>query len=617
MTTTLGRELIRAKLPDKYKGYADRVLDKKTTTELMTAIASDDPDGYIDILQNLNNIGQAVVSTYGRSAALPFRDMKVSSNVKALNNQLKQLIDKVLNDDSMTSKQKEDKIKALGYKYTQKVEDAVFADHDRRHTALASQINSGSRGNKTQLMQLGFGNMLMKDALNRDMPNLMIDPYSLGASPTGYWVSASSGRKGYYDVQAATGQAGYLGKRVTAATHDTVISMQDCGTTDTGVPFPANSEKNVGAVLLRPWHNYPAGTVVTSKMVSEADDDEEMILRSPTTCKARHGVCAKCNGLGENGKFPGIGEFVSLNAARSFVEPVTQGAVGSKHKGGVGGKLVEDPEGPDQPTGFRSLERMFTTPSNFPGGAVLAPNDGTVSKIQDAAQGGTYVTVGDKTVYCSPARTLKVKVGDKVYAGDTLTNGVPNPLEVVSMKGLGAGRYYFTNKLNSLLKELGWGTDRRNVESFTRALINKVQITDPDGYGNYMPGDIVDYSAIVADYEPREGSKTVSVDKAANQYLEKPVLYYTVGTRITPEVANTLKKYKFDTVTVSDKEPPFAAKFLRPAEALQHDQNWLPRLAGERLRDGLFDAARTGVTDAWDSPSYVDKIVIEPFKPFK
>lgn len=768
MLTTLGRELIRAKLPDKFKGYADQTLDKKTLTALMTEIAKDDPEGYIDVLQDLNNIGQEVVSTYGRDTSLSYADLKVDNEIKSLNKMLRKAIKGILNDDSLTSEQKEEKVKSLGYRYTHKVQDAVFQDQDRRGTSLASQINSGSRGNKAQLMQLQFGNMLMKDALNRDIPYLMLDPFIHGASPMSYWVSASSGRKGFYDVQAATGQAGYLGKQVTAATHRTIIEKEDCGTTDTGVPFPADSSKNVGAVLLRPFHKYPAGTVVTEKMVAEADPDEEMILRSPTTCKCKDGICAKCNGLGENGKFPAIGEYVPLNAARSFVEPVTQGGISclhpgtpvrmadwsikalhdvqvgdwvmgvhmdgtyepalvtrtfdqgivpmyltkfnqdrkacrikalasttchkmllslagepptitevgtkgelvaacqvtgpassaertrrpllervyqeyigdmpaldieidndshlfllanglivsnSKHGAGLGGKKYVDPDGPDQPHGFRSLERLFMAPKNFPGGAVLAPQDGIVSNVQKAAQGGHYITVGNKTLYCSPDRTITVKPGDKVSAGDVLTNGVPNPAEVMDLKGLGEGRRYFTNKLNEILKSQGWATDRRNLEAFTRSMISKVKITDPDGYRSYLPGDIVDYNELVADYEPREGSVTVEADKALNKYLEKPALYFSVGTKVTPAVAQQLKKYKFDTVTVSDKEPPFKAQFLRPAVVLQNDRNWLPRLAGERLQPALFDAAQKGITDEYDSSSYVDKIVAAPFKP--
>lgn len=612
--TTLGRELVRKKLPDKYKDWADKSLDKKTIIALTTQMAKDDPNKYVQTLQDLLGIAEKVVSVYGRDAALSYSDSVPDKRTMKLNQQLHDVIDKILDNPFLSEEQKEEKIKDLGYKYTQKVQDIVFSDQDKRKTALANQINSGSRGNKVQLMQLMFGNMMMKDALNRDIPLLHMDPYVFGTSPFSYWVSASSGRKGFYDVQAATGQAGYLGKQVTNVTHDTVIEKDDCGTTDTGIPFPANDTQNVGAVLLRPFHKHPAGTIVTPEIVAEAGDDEEMILRSPITCKCEYGVCAKCNGLGENGKFPGIGEYVNLSAARTFVEPLTQASISSKHTGGVGGKRVIDPEGEDQPTGFRAIERMFMVPENFPGGAVLAPIDGIVSSIRPAAQGGNYITVGAQTIYCSPERTFKVKTGDKVYAGDVLTNGVPNPKEVVHYKGLGEGRRYYVDKLNSILKESGAGTDRRNIEAFTRSMINKVRITDPDGYKSFLPGDVVSYSEVLAGYKPRDDAKEVMPDKAIDKYLEAPVLNYSIGTKITPEVAKRLNKYKFNKIVVSPTPPPFEDEFMRPSAALQNDRNWLPRISGERLFSSLFDSAQRGITDSYDSPSYVDKIIAAPFK---
>ena len=116
MLTTLGRELIRAKLPDKFKGYADQTLDKKTLTARMTEIAKDDPEGYIDVLQDLNNIGQEVVSTYGRDTSLSYADLKVDNEIKSLNKMLRKAIKGILNDDSLTSEQKEEKVKSLGYR---------------------------------------------------------------------------------------------------------------------------------------------------------------------------------------------------------------------------------------------------------------------------------------------------------------------------------------------------------------------------------------------------------------------------------------------------------------------------------------------------------------------
>lgn len=103
-------------------------------------------------------------------------------------------------------------------------------DAIKRKSGFASQMLSGSRGNPIQMMQMLFGNMMMRDALNRDIPYIAVDPYAQGVSPMAYWVGASSGRKGTYDVQAATARAGYLGKQATNITHATPISMQDCGT---------------------------------------------------------------------------------------------------------------------------------------------------------------------------------------------------------------------------------------------------------------------------------------------------------------------------------------------------------------------------------------------------
>ena len=97
-------------------------------------------------------------------------------------------------------------------------------------------------------------------------------------------------------------------------------------------------------------------------------------------------------------------------------------------------------------------------------------------------------------------------------------------------------------------------------------------------------------------------------------YLERPALNYTLGTRVAPQVAKALASRGFGQARASPDPLPFEPEFMRPAAALQNDRNWLPRLSGERLYDSLFDAARRGMTDSWDSASYVDKIVASPFR---
>lgn len=977
--TTIGRQIVRGVLPQKYKNYADGQLNKGTIQKLTTAMAKQDPDAYINILQDLNTIGQRVVSVYGKDTTITLDDIDTGAQVRNASNKLKQLINNVVNSDNLTQQQKQQKIIDLGYKYTEKLRQVAVDDAHKRKTGIANQIKSGSRGNAVQLMQLVIGDMMMKDAANRDIPYLAMASYADGDSPMSYWASAMSGRKSTYDVQAATGKVGYLGKQATNITHNTPIAIYDCGTKNTGIPVKAQSTDNVGALLLRPWHNHPAGSVVTQKMVAQAGPDDQMVIRSPITCRAHNGVCALCSGIQENGKLPVIGSYVAMNAAKTFIQPLTQNGISclhgdtlvrmadwsvkkikdievgdmvigsdqqgncrpvkvnyvfnngiqpvwkstlslsksqqieimstlqhkfliacdkdpikllplkveankkslglartiknieqpvhepmafllgllcgdgcyskgvkgqvhlscadpilveylqqylkpfgmkislcagqkiyyglskierghqknparlklqqygmmgkysyqktmpsnfrhwdewsikqfisglvtadghigwhsrcprfnigstskqlleqivqvfqryvaiptlhissnayegkqtlhliqisslykvaqilnwldlkgikqktkqtilkaiqqrdpqalvpgskqevaklikqefvgnlevfdievdhpshlfllangvisknSKHGSGIGGKKAEDPDGDDQPTGFQSIQRMLLAPKVFPGGAVLAPSDGRVSDIRQAPQGGWFVTVNQNTTYVPVARRITVKPGDVVQAGDTLTNGVPNPMQIVKYKGIGQGRRYFTRKLNQLLPKAGAGTLRRNLQQFSRAMINKVKITNDQGYGGYYPGDIVDYDDIAQKWTPRDDSKQLPVDKAADTYLQQPTLYYSIGTRITPNVIKNLKKYDIKTITTNSNPPPFEPQFVRSKQVLANDKHWLPRLAGERLTDSLFDAAQRGITDQYGSSSFVDKIIVDPYKP--
>lgn len=607
--------MLRQALPEKYKSYADNQLPAKKQDQLVTALAKEDPQAYIDILQKLNAVGQFTVSTYGKDTTVTLDDLDAGAQVLNANKKLKELVSATLNRSDLTTKQKQQKIVQLGYKYTAKMKDLGLSDASRRKTGIANQIASGSRGNPVQLMQLIIGDMLMKDAANKDIPYLALMPYVQGDSPMSYWASGMSGRKSTYDTQAATGMVGYLNKQATGTTHNTPIAIRDCQTTDTGIAVKANDPQNIGSLLLKPWKGYPANTPVTEAMLKQADDQDQIIVRSPTTCKAHQGVCAMCSGIQETGKLPAIGSYVALNAMKTFIQPLTQSGLSSKHGSGMGGKKVQQPDGDDQPTGFQSIQRMLLAPKVFPGGAVLSKVDGRVTSVRQAPQGGSYITVGNTTVYSPVARTVKVKVGDQVQAGDVLTNGVPNPMELVQYKGIGQGRQYFANKLFQLLPKSGAGTARRNLQQFSRAMINKVRITADQGFGGYYPGDIADYDDIADKWVPRDDSKQLDLKKATGKYLEAPTLYYSIGTRITPKVAKKLQKYGYDKVIANDNPPPFEPQFISAKFFTQVDKNWLPRLSGQRLQASVFQAARRGITDPYDSPSYIDKIIIKPFDP--
>jgi hypothetical protein len=67
---------------------------------------------------------------------------------------------------------------------------------------------------------------------------------------------------------------------------------------------------------------------------------------------------------------------------------------------------------------------------------------------------------------------------------------------VVKHKGLGAGRLYYANRLYKILEDSGAKNDRRSIEVLARGALRHVRITDDQGYGNYLPDDIVDYNTL-------------------------------------------------------------------------------------------------------------------------
>ena len=612
MATTLGRELLRQRLPERYKKYADTLWDKNTVEKVLTQIATEDPDGYVDILQGLNDLGRKVVTGYGKEASLSVKDFKQSAPILHLQQSAMKAFRAIYNNPRLTDEQKEKAIHDLNRKLYSKAQDIVYNDHQQRNTSLGSQMAAGVRGNKSQLMQLALGNVAISDAAGRPVPFTFVENYSSGVSPLTYWLGSNSSRKGYIDVQFATADAGYLSKQIANATHSTPISMTDCGTTDTGIPVKANDSQNLGAVLLKPYKGFKPGTVIDKKFLADANEDDDIIVRSPITCQAKGGICSHCAGLQENGRFAPVGEYLALTAAKSFSEPLTQAAVGSKHAGSVGAS----DDGDDMPSGFEAISQMLTLPSTFKAKAVLAPQAGTITNITDAPQGGQYITLNtlQKPLYVPNTRKVTVTVGDKVDPGDVLTNGIPNPKEITQYKGIGYGREYFTKAFSKMLKDSGAGTMRRNVEAFTRAFVNKVRITDPDGYKGFMPGDVVDYDDVIASWKPRSTATSVKPQQAIGQYLDKPVLYYTVGTPITREVANTLDKYKVDNITVDKEPPPFESELIRSQAYMLNDKDWMARLTGERIQPALFDAARQGSEAKYDSQSMYTRVMLTPYR---
>jgi hypothetical protein len=404
------------------------------------------------------------------------------------------------------------------------------------------------------------------------------------------------------DVQFATSDSGFLAKQITQAAHRAVVTEEDCGASDVGIPASGDDDEIVGSVLVRPVAGVPAGTEITKDHLKKLAG-KDVVVRSTTTCQAHEGICSKCSGRREDGKFPSVGDAIGVTAARAIAEPMTQAGLKSKHFGGV---FEQDDR---KVSGFKAIDQFVQVPQNFVGSATLASVDGSVAKIEKAPQGGYYVFIGAQEHYVPADRELQVKTGQRLEAGDVLSSGVPNPAEVVQHKGIGEGRRYFADKYREILRDNGAGNHRRNVEAIARGFINRVKITDPDGYSGHFLDDTVSYDDLAREYEPRSGYKIMKPSASVGMYLEKPVLHYSIGTRITPSVAKRLSSANYGNILVHADVPPFEPYVPRIMDTTSTDKDWITRMAGFNLKKSLLDAVQKGSTSEIGGTSYIPSLV--------
>lgn len=598
--TTLGREKVRELLPEGYKDFQG-ALDKKAVERLFTRLAKEDPDKYVEVDHKLSTLGVNVASLYGRSASLRLEDFKIPPGIRKRRDAMKAQVQKVYDSPLLTPEEKEKEAIRLVQDFSKNIDDDLLKEVAQGDGSFALQITSGSRGKSFQLRQLLLGNLISADSRGREVPYPSLEGYSEGTSPMAYWAASHGGRKGYVDVQFATADSGYFGKQLTNVSHRQVVTMEDCGTTE-GLELDGDDPDNVGTVLAKNAGPLKAGTILDDENVALVRG-KTIVGRSALNCKAKEGVCAKCAGVRETGSLPEIGDAVGITGARSFIEPLSQSALKSKHAGGEIGSTQK------HESGFQAVNKFFQVPAEFPGAATLAQVDGKVSKVSKAPQGGHYINVGSTQHYVPEGYELKVKEGDTVEAGDMMTEGMLNIKELVKHKGIGEGRVYFLNHLRDLLNRSDSGTNRRNLEYLSREFINKVRITAPDGLNGHLPDDVVNYNTLAADWTPREGAGLKTVTTANKLYLEQPYLHYTIGTRVTPRIAKKLQQAGIKTVMAHPDPPPFEPEVIRAQDYMSTDPDLMTRMAGENLKRVMTGAATRGATSQKDSTSYFPRLV--------
>ena len=167
-----------------------------------------------------------------------------------------------------------------------------------------------------------------------------------------YFIAAHGARKGLSDTALRTADSGYLTRRLVDVSQDIIVREQDCGTHD-GIEVwdikdgnqvvEKLEERLVGRYALENIVNpetneviVDTDTMITDKIAEEivASGIEAVKVRSVIGCRTKHGVCAKCYGMGlATREKAQIGEAIGIIAAQSIGEPGTQLTMRTIHSG--------------------------------------------------------------------------------------------------------------------------------------------------------------------------------------------------------------------------------------------------------------------------------------------
>lgn len=604
--TTIGKLLLKHTVQPHLHEDVAKTFDKKGIADFFQDLSKNEPHNYKKIVSDLTRLGFETSTRLGSS--VPLADLSPLDDKDERFDKLEVDLAKIKSEPG-SKKDKEHKTLELYDTFTKNLDKALMEAGKKKNHTLSKVIVSGSRGSAQQYRNTAGAVVLVSDAKGKALTDFPIrNSFADGLTIPEYLLHSYGTRTGAIDTKLSVSDSGFLSKQLSRASMPIRVEMYDCGT-DNGIPVKTTDTEQIGSYLARPVGGYKKNNEVTSAMLGDLRNRHilELIVRSPISCTASRdhhfgAVCQLCVGRRERNRFPSVGEYVGLTASSPLGEALAQGTLNAKHSSS-GANL-----GKTTATGFKLISQLTNIPKTFQDKAAIAEVDGVVSKIHKLPQGGSEIIIStaskDKVKHYVPTGfNPKVTEGQHVEEGDVLSEGLVNPADIVRHKGIGEGRKYYSDVLHTAFKESGMSVNHRNFQVLAKGAVDHVKITDPHGLGNHLPDAIVSYQSIEKDYHARPDSKQVRPDLALGEYLEAPILHYTIGTKITKSVIATLKTHHIDSITVNTKPPMFEPAMQRLLDVPGFVPDWAHQLYSTYLEKRLIGAVNEGMKSNLKGPS--------------
>lgn len=590
MPKTFGQYLLNDAIPTGYR--PKDVYSKKDLRANMLRLAKDDPARYTKTITEVKRLGDEFATNMGVSVGLD----DIEPMYKTRDAILKPALERI----------KKTKTKMQRQAIISATQDKLLAHAYTHPGTMGDMARSGARGSQLQLMRAVGAPAASSDEHDNLQGWLTMHSYSEGLRPSEWWANNREARMAEVNSRNEVTEPGDLSKILINNTSDQIVTSSDCGTRN-GLLISVTDIHILDRYTARIEHGLSRNTLMTPRVVSALQKKkvDRMLMRSPMTCEAQHGICQHCAGLNTQGVLNKVGINLGIRASQSLGEPLTQLALNARHGVRLSGS------NPLEATGLEGFRRLIESPASFKNKATLAPENGKVTAITKAPQGGYYIKVNATQAYIPQGLKPVVSVGALVHAGDVLSEGTPRPNEVVQYKGLGAGRAYLVDKLSGIYKDSNINVDRRHFEVLAKSTLNHVRIEavdDEDSASHgLVRGDVLDYNR----FRNIVGNKAqhTGLDRAEGKYLGEGALHHLVGTQITRPMIKELKDAGFTKVQTAVQAPFVSAVVLPATRNPLLNPDWLLRMGHRYLKQSLTEGAQKGQTSNIHGTSPVPGLV--------
>ena len=425
--TTLGRVIFNEILPRDYP-YDNSVQTKKHLSKVMADIfdlyGSDIMVHTADALKDLAFEYETIASISTAKDDYPtydeIDDFIAEGDAKTA------LIQQDYNDGLTTDEERYKLTIANWRDIDKKISDFLSSKLSEMDTDIAVMVNSGARGNISNIKLASAEIGIMVDINNNEIELPVKSSYKKGLNTLESFIATRGARQGQVSTALRTADSGYLTRRLVDVSQDVFTTDEEAAdpgftvykyeTELSGISFVARIAGRYTADVVPGY--LEADQLITKEVAEQIDADENIDsvkIQSVLSTTAVDGVPRKAYGVDMSTReLVAAHEPVGVIAAQSLGEPGTQLTLDTKHGSGVAGSGAIA-------RGLPRVEELLEarTPK---GQAFVSPIDGVVEIWEDGNHYIAQITPQSGEIERIPldGRKPAVKDGESVKAGATL-----------------------------------------------------------------------------------------------------------------------------------------------------------------------------------------------------